>query len=416
MKPTPNRKKDLEYWSNWLCCDNCPWYRSDGTMYPPSLKMAPYIHSLIVKTKRVSTCPQTASKKTHLSRACPIWRSCSTQRAFGAWTSFLWQLYPFLCTKTQWSAATIVSTFPELGNFLKHVQFIASRPPDETIAATIKVGFGVKAVMHLHEREHIILHPCAYVAAAERDDVLSLKYLHQRGCPWHEKTIATAIIRGSLRCLQYAYAYMRDGALPLECMKMAADAGQIPAMQFLHKIGIPYDKLIYTTVANLAVVKHLRGIGCAWVSHHCSHFVTRNLLDCVIFANSNGSRWSVHTTQAAALNGRLKILQYLHTHGCPWDAQVTYNAAQKGHAMCLKYALLRRCPCTWRTLYCAGKERKWACIVLLIRHRFARLVTALVIAMICFCFAVYWGGPIVLDFVCDAYHIVLLTVRFLRNE
>ena len=310
----------------------------------------------------------------------------------------------------------LVSTFPEFGNFLKHVQFIASRPPEEAIAATIKVGFGVKAVMHLHERDHILLHPCAYVAAAERDDVVSMKYLHQRGCPWHEKTVSTAIIRGSLRCLQYAYAYMRDGALPLECMKMAAEAGQIPVMQFLHKIGVPYDKLLYTTAANLAVAKHLRGIGCAWVSHHCSHFVTRNLLDCVIFANSNGSRWSVHTTQAAALNGRLKILQYLHTHGCPWDAQVTYNAAQKGHAMCLKYALLRRCPCTWRTLYCAGKERKWACIVLLIRHRFARLVTALVIAMICFCFAVYWGGPIVLDFVCDAYHIVLLTVRFLRNE
>jgi len=133
----------------------------------------------------------------------------------------------------------LVSTFTEFRNFLKNVQFIASRPQNETIAAAIKVGFGINAVVHLHERDLIPLHPCAFVAAAERDDVVSMKYLHERGCRWHEKTISTAIVRGSVRCLHYAYAYMKDGTLPLECMKMAAEAGQIPVMQFLHKNGIP---------------------------------------------------------------------------------------------------------------------------------------------------------------------------------
>jgi len=280
----------------------------------------------------------------------------------------------------------LVPAFPEYKRFFRIVRQVGSSPPDQTISSAIKVGLGVIAVKHLHQRECFYPNSSAFVAAAERDDLSSMKYLHESGCQWHEKTISTAISRGSLRCLAFAYGHMPNGTMPPECMQLAAEAGRIPVMQLLQRLGIFYDKYIYTTVTNLAVLKHLRGIGCEWMSNHCSYFAARNLLDCVIFANTHGCRWNVHTTQTAALHGRTKILHYLHTRGCPWDAHVTYNAAQKGYPMCLKYALTRGCPCTWRALYCAVKERKWTCVVHLICYRYAGMVAALFFGIVCTCY------------------------------
>lgn len=286
----------------------------------------------------------------------------------------------------------LLSTFPEYKNFLNNVQKVGSSLPDEVVSAAIKAGLGVTATRHLHQRDLFYLSPCAYVAAAERDDLPSMKYLHDNGCQWHEKTISTAIQRGSLRCLRYAYDHMRNSVLPPDCMQMAAAAGRISVMQLLHKLGIPYDKHVYIASVNLAVVKHLRSSGCAWATHHCSLYAARNMLDCMIFANAHGSRWSPHTAQAAAFHGHTNILQYLHTHGCPWDAYVTYNAAQKGHSACLKYALSQGCPCTWSALYAAVTERRWMCIVHLLRYRYggqvAGLLVALVFSLVCMCYFV----------------------------
>ena len=282
----------------------------------------------------------------------------------------------------------LVPTFPEYKKFFRSVRQVGLSPPDQTISTAIKVGLGVVAVRYLHQREHFDLNSCAYVTAAERDDLSSMKYLHESGCKWHEKTISAAITRGSLRCLVFAYGHMPNGTLPPECMQLAAEAGRIPVMQMLQRMGIFYDKYIYVTAANLTVVKHLRGIGCEWVTNHCSHFAGRNMLDCLIFANAHGCRWNAHTTQTAALHGGTKILHYLRTHGCPWDAQVVLNAAQKGYPMCLKYALTRGCPCTWRALLCAIKERKWTCVMYLIRYRYAQIAAALLFGIVCACYVV----------------------------
>eukprot|EP01032_Pedospumella_encystans_P003290 gene3290-3885_t len=136
----------------------------------------------------------------------------------------------------------LVPTFPEYKKFFRSVRQVGSSPSDQTISTAIKVGLGVVAVRHLHQREHFDLKSCAYVTAAERDDLL--------------------------RCLVFAYGHMPNGTLPPECMQLAAEAGRIPVMQLLQRMGIFYDKYIYVTAANLTVVKHLRSIGCEWVTNH----------------------------------------------------------------------------------------------------------------------------------------------------
>jgi hypothetical protein len=118
-----------------------------------------------------------------------------------------------------------------------------------------------------------------------------LRYAHERGCPWTERTCIEAARGGHLECLQYA-----------------------------HEHGCPWDWLTCTSDAsrgNLECVQYAHEHGCPWDEFTCSEAASYGKLECLQYAHEFGFPWDERTCIFAARHGKLECLQYAHEHGCP---------------------------------------------------------------------------------------------------
>jgi len=104
-----------------------------------------------------------------------------------------------------------------------------------------------------------------YICNATVDGQLEcLKYAHENGCPWDERTCNFAARYGQLDCLKYA-----------------------------HENGCPWDR---------------------WT---CSNAAVDGQLECLKYAHENGCPWDERTCNFAARYGQLECLKYAHENGCP---------------------------------------------------------------------------------------------------
>jgi len=61
------------------------------------------------------------------------------------------------------------------------------------------------------------------------------------------------------------------------------------------------------------------------------------------YLHENGCPWDSYTCSSAAYNGHLPVLQYLHENGCPWDYGTCLNVGYYKHWDCLQYLVDNKC-------------------------------------------------------------------------
>ena len=127
--------------------------------------------------------------------------------------------------------------------------------------------------------------------AAENGHLECLKFAHEHGCAWDERTCMYAARSGQLECLKYA---------------------------------------------------HERG--CAWDEETCDYAAGNGHLECLKYAHEHGCAWDEGTCYFAAWNGHLECLKYAHEHGCAWDARTLKLSFVRNHWKCVWYAIDHQCP------------------------------------------------------------------------
>ena len=126
---------------------------------------------------------------------------------------------------------------------------------------------------------------------AARGDLDFMKYMHESGCRWDDRTSSAAASSGHLACLAFA-----------------------------HERGCPWDEFT------------------------CFYAAEKGRLECLAYAHERGCPWNEATCSAAARNDHLECLAYAHEHGCPWNMWTCFDAAEGGHLDCLAYCLRRGAP------------------------------------------------------------------------
>lgn len=235
-----------------------------------------------------------------------------------------------------------VETFPaEYVESLNAVIAVKRGHPTERVSIAIQRKVGVEVVTWLHQSEGYALPSTACIQAAKVDDVETLTYLREQGYPWDTSITNAAITHGNIKCLKYCYTM--GCPLSANSMQLAAATSTVLVMELLNTFGLTYPDSVYLDCSCLAVVQHLRAVGCEWQAKNCEVFAQQGKLDCLAYAHSDGSPWDANVCVAAAAHGHLNCLEYAHLNGCPWEHFTTSYAVLKGHFECFKYAHQRGC-------------------------------------------------------------------------
>lgn len=160
-------------------------------------------------------------------------------------------------------------------------------------------------------------------AATRAGSLECLIYAHENGCPWDITSICiVACQTGELECLTYIYEQTRaeEYTLVKQCLTDAVKHGHLNCVKFLHKHSAPYNISLCTTA------------------------VRYGRFECLQYLHKKGYRWSATACTAAAEKGNLECLKYLHKNGCTWTKK-TYRAAFYCiNTNCLKYVKKHGCP------------------------------------------------------------------------
>lgn len=138
---------------------------------------------------------------------------------------------------------------------------------------------------------------------------------------------------------------------------MAARAGSVGVMAYLHENGAPWDLRTTSSVCgslsidwadgnetqkpsklcNFDCLKYAHEHGCPWDPDTTSNAAGRCNLDCLVYAHEHGCPWHPSTCLEAA-RGSYDCMKYAHEHGAPWPEDVIDMAASCGYVDCLQYA------------------------------------------------------------------------------
>ena len=102
----------------------------------------------------------------------------------------------------------------------------------------------------------------------------------------------------------------------------------------------PYAAML----GSVRLLKWTRVNKCAdWSTLTCSAAARNGHLPALQYLHENGCPWDIHACSYAAVSGQLLALQYLHENGCPWDSNTCFCAACNEHWDCLQYAVDNEC-------------------------------------------------------------------------
>lgn len=135
---------------------------------------------------------------------------------------------------------------------------------------------------------------CAH--AAEYNQLSTLQWLRNNGCPWDYVSAVNAAEFGNEKILDYIYK--SGGTINTDVVCAAFESGHINIVKYLHNIGMSWDSDLFGMAVfndNNDLVKYLFAEGCPV---------------------------SVYAATYAAQNGNLEILQFLITNGCPYDDNI----------------------------------------------------------------------------------------------
>ena len=256
----------------------------------------------------------------------------------------------------------IVSQFPEYRAFLTNAFEVGQQATDKIVFAAIKVGFGVSAVEHLHQQDGFQLTSDSYLAAAELDDLLSMRYLQEQDCAWHTNTLMRTVICGSMNCLIYMLDH--DHVLPNDIITNAVVFKRVEILQYLLSKRVPsepYAMWNAVVCGDLQIIRMLFEAGYTWPLGTTAVFAEKGWLDCLVYAREHDCPWVTSVSSAAAARGHVRIAEYLHLHGGPWDTTTLSIAAKYDQLEFLMYVHRLGFPCGPAVIKHAINYGSWRC-------------------------------------------------------
>ena len=222
-----------------------------------------------------------------------------------------------------------LSDFKQLTEFensvpcLSHFLNIKEWKQEMNILLAIRARVDLDKILWLHTNGYFSFSTEACSEAAKSRDLSLLTYLHKSNCPWDKEVIISAILAGSMECLQYAIEHgcpspSKNEAGP-QATQYAAKVGRIDMLEYLHQHDKAYDALtlaVAVKYGQMHCVKYL-------YEHHCP--------------------MDQHAMYFAAVGDNIDCMKYLHERECPWCDYITTVAFLRQSWRCLRYAAENRC-------------------------------------------------------------------------
>jgi Ankyrin repeats (3 copies) len=191
-------------------------------------------------------------------------------------------------------------------------------------------------------------------AAAKHDHLRTLKWLHERGCPWHAARICgDAAASGSIEMLRYLK--QQGCEYNTNILYAAAVHGRLAVCQFLVAEQCPYDARACSLAAaagHLETVRFLHESGCPWKHDTiCAEAAESGNIELLQYLKQAGCVFSAYAMRIAAERGDLRMCQYLRAEQCPWDKRACKRAAYNGHVGTLHWLHEQGCPWSSREVF-----------------------------------------------------------------
>jgi hypothetical protein len=175
--------------------------------------------------------------------------------------------------------------------------------------------------------------------AAMAGNLLTLKWLRNKGFSWKSNVCFHAVRGGHFELLKWA----KENGCEWDartCME-AAGNGNFEIFKWLKNNGAPWDKWTCACAArngHLKILKWARKNKCPWDSDTCAQAAGSGQFELLKWARENKCPWNAETTYAAAKNGHIEILKWASESGCHWHNHITNAAARSGNLEILKLA------------------------------------------------------------------------------
>jgi hypothetical protein len=152
-------------------------------------------------------------------------------------------------------------------------------------------------------------------AAAQRNKLTVVQYLHMQGCPWLQQLLEEVVSSGYFElarwCYEHGCSFQNARAAPF----YAAQSDNIELMAWV--LQQPDTQLDADVMMAAASKSHLL---------MCQYLHTRQC------------PWDTRSAEDAAHGGHVDLLTWLVDNGCPWDAQdLCWHTAYGGSVEVLQY-------------------------------------------------------------------------------
>lgn len=172
-----------------------------------------------------------------------------------------------------------------------------------------------------------------------------LHFLHELGCPFHEKTIDKTIEKDSKECFEFALSI--GCPVSTNQLWLAASKNDCQVLETLIKRGAPWSTEICSNAArngHLNILKYAKEHSLEWDSDTCLKAACHNKLDCLKFAVNNGCPVDLETSNGAAQTGNLECLIFLIENGSPMNQKTIDGALKNREKECFQYLMTMGCP------------------------------------------------------------------------
>ena len=216
-----------------------------------------------------------------------------------------------------------------------------------TFDSTVEAG-NVKVIQYLYENNCPYDTDIVANAAGRNPNLDVLKWLRECGFPWSPQLCSVAASWGRFDILKWAI----DNGCPVDDKICASAAGgversQLKILKWLRERGYPWHIFTCKYAAMhgyMDVVKWARENGCPWDAGTCAGAASHGNLANLQWLREQGCDWDDWTCCEAARLGNLEVLVWAHENGCPWDEYTFRCAVQEGPLEVYEYLKKAGCP------------------------------------------------------------------------
>ncbi len=232
------------------------------------------------------------------------------------------------------SCKSLFNSHLDLNPFPKH--FVLDQ--NECAAYFIKLG-SISCLEYLKSLNFFFTIDLAIIAASN-NQLEALKFLRNNGCRLNQQVVVEAARIGNLEMLKYCLENISNKIdmktnQGLSLCYVAATAGHVHVLKYLHENGYPWDDNIPHMASNcnrFECLKYAVEEGCP-----VNNIIARSL-EAVKFLKARGLEWKTYATQNAVQANDLELLKYAHENGAPCG-EAAYYAIIHGALECLKYLI-----------------------------------------------------------------------------